>query len=338
MARFVTMTVLLMISGHAFGMPLQTAEGNSNGAQEMGRACTSLFYEGKVDDLWARFNDAMQGGMESKEKLAAFRDQVAAQLGPETAMISEKVNETGGMKVYLRHARFEKFHQPVEVMWAFAGDGQVAAFYVRPAQKEAPTKYLDYETKTDLRLPFEDPWNVFWGGRTLAENYHAIAPDQRFAYDLLVIQDGSTHRGNGTSNDQYHSFGRRVVAPAGGTVLSIANDVPDNKPGEMNPQQALGNHVIIDHGNGEFSFLAHFKQGSVAVSQGQKIQQGEFLGECGNSGNSSEAHLHYHLQTTGVFQGGEGLPAQFQNYTADGEKVDRGEPKKNQVVEPQPDK
>jgi murein DD-endopeptidase MepM/ murein hydrolase activator NlpD len=65
------------------------------------------------------------------------------------------------------------------------------------------------------------------------------------------------------------------------------------------------------------------------------VQRGEVLGRCGNSGNSSEAHLHYHLQNTPEFNQGEGLPPQFQNYVADGQVVSRGEPIRGQKIRPQ---
>jgi murein DD-endopeptidase MepM/ murein hydrolase activator NlpD len=102
----------------------------------------------------------------------------------------------------------------------------------------------------------------------------------------------------------------------------------------MNPDQPLGNYVVIDHQNGEYSFLAHLKQGSVAVQVGVRVEPGDLLGLCGNSGNSSEPHLHYHLQNAPGFPGGQGLPAQFQSYTADGVMVERGEPVRGQVVAP----
>lgn len=64
------------------------------------------------------------------------------------------------------------------------------------------------------------------------------------------------------------------------------------------------------------------------------MKAGQTLGLCGNSGNSSEPHLHYHLQNTGIFFDGDGLPAQFLNYVADGKAVERGEPRKGQQVRP----
>jgi hypothetical protein len=208
---------------------------------------------------------------------------------------------------------------------------QVTPEVVRPA----PSRYLDYATKTELRLPFApgDAWFVFWGGRAVEQNYHAAYSDQRFAYDLLAMQDGRTHAGEGKKNEDYHCFDRAIVAPGAGVVVSVENDVPDNVPGVMNAAVPLGNHVILDHGNGEFSFLAHFKRGSVVVEKGQRVAAGDALGRSGNSGNSSEPHLHYHLQDAPEFQqGGQGLPAFFLGYEADGELVERGEPVKGQTL------
>jgi len=74
----------------------------------------------------------------------------------------------------------------------------------------------------------------------------------------------------------------------------------------------FGNHVIIDHGNGEFSLLAHMKKGSVAVKQGDRVKQGEKVGELGFSGDAFLAHLHYELQSDAKL--GEGLPSYFRDF------------------------
>ena len=102
----------------------------------------------------------------------------------------------------------------------------------------------------------------------------------------------------------------------------------------MNPAQPAGNHVVIDHGNGEYSLLAHFRRGTVTVHAGDRVKAGELLGHCGNSGNSSEPHLHIHLQNASKFGSGEGLPMQFRDYCANGKPVATGEPRKGQTIGP----
>ncbi|HEY0037040.1 MAG TPA: M23 family metallopeptidase, partial [Longimicrobium sp.] len=112
--------------------------------------------------------------------------------------------------------------------------------------------------------------------------------------------------------------------------------IADNVPGQMNATQVVGNHLIVDHGTGEYSVLAHLRSGSVAVRTGDRVTRGQRLGECGNSGNSSEPHLHYQLQDGPEMGSSAGLPAQFTDYLADGQPVDRGEPVQGQAIRPAP--
>ena len=72
------------------------------------------------------------------------------------------------------------------------------------------------------------------------------------------------------------------------------------------------------------------------MTAGDRVKPGQFLGSCGNSGNTSEPHIHYHLQDRPGFDPAhaEGLPAQFRSYLADGKPVERGEPVKGQVIRP----
>ncbi len=302
-------------------------------AIEQGRALTASFYKGEVDALWARFSPEMKKALGSVENVRGFRAQVEAQAGTEESVLDEKVEAADGVQVYQRIARFSKAPVRVMVQWTLAADGQVAGFFIRPVPEEPSREQLEYATRTQLRLPFSGSWFVFWGGRTLAQNYHFAALDQRFAYDIVMQKGGSTHAGEGKRNEDYYCFDRKLLAPASGTVVSVENDVAENVPGVMNAQAPMGNHVILDHGNGEFSFFCHFRQGTVLVKPGDEVKTGDVLGRAGNSGNSSEPHLHYHLQDTGEFGKGRGLPAPFTSYIADGKPVERGEPVKGQTIE-----
>ena len=313
----------------AFALALQT----SPPPMEQGRELTSLFYEGKDAEVWSRFSDRAKQGFGGIATLTALRAKVAEQAGIETAIVDERVEVAGGASIYVRISRFTKTQGRVAVQWTFGSTGAVETFSIRAVPQEAPTDRLDYVTKTALRLPFTGSWFVGWGGRTLKDNYHAASVDQRFAYDLLMTRGGSTHAGDGKRNEDYYCFGQKLVAPGPGTVVSVENAIDDNAPGVMNPKAPLGNHVIIDHGNGEFSFLAHFQKGSVTVKPGDVVKTSDLLGLTGNSGNSSEPHLHYHLQDSAQFGKGRGMPAPFEDYVADGKPVKRGEPVKGQTIE-----
>ena len=174
---------------------------------------------------------------------------------------------------------------------------------------------------TVLRLPFEGEWMVVWGGDTLEVNQHHNVQNQRYAFDFLVSDSsGRTSKGDGKQNEDYFAFGKPVSSPADGIVTDVITGVRDNTPGSMNPYSALGNAVCIEHCPMEISVLAHFKQGSILVKPGDKVKRGQVLGLCGNSGNSSEPHIHYHLQNTPVIQDGTGIRCLFDkvNVTRDG--------------------
>ena len=184
----------------------------------------------------------------------------------------------------------------------------------------------------ELELPFNDDWFVVWGGRTKEQNYHASLVDQRFALDVVQIENGLTFMGNGTQNDDYYCYGDSLYAPASGQIVELKNYVAENIPGNTNKNELFGNYVIIDHGNGEYSVLAHMITNSIIVNLGDIVSKGQLIGLCGNSGNSTEPHLHYHLQNQPTIGYGEGLPAQFYNYYADDQFVSNGEPLKNQTI------
>ena len=93
-----------------------------------------------------------------------------------------------------------------------------------------------------------------------------------------------------------------------------------------------GNHVIIDHGQSEFSSLNHLMNGSTRVNVGDRVDAGAPIGLCGTSGSSSEPHLHYHLQDTALFVHADGLPAQFRAYPSNGRFVESGEPVRRERV------
>jgi murein DD-endopeptidase MepM/ murein hydrolase activator NlpD len=175
-----------------------------------------------------------------------------------------------------------------------------------------PTIPVPDRHQTVLRLPFDGEWFVVWGGDTKELNAHHDAPNQRYAFDFVVVDNlGKTHKGEGKQNEDFFAFGKPVLAPADGVVTDVISGVRDNEPGSMNPYSALGNAVVIRHREHEVSVLAHFKLGSIAVKVGDAVKRGQSLGLCGNSGNSSEPHIHFHLQNTPIIQDGTGIRCRF---------------------------
>jgi len=186
--------------------------------------------------------------------------------------------------------------------------------------------YVDQEApklvrnSTPLILPFKEEWTVFWGGDTREQNYHVATESQKGAFDLVIRDErGLSFKTDGRSNEDYYVFGKDIIAPADGEVVLVVDGVKDNIPGQMNPVYVPGNTVIIKTANDEYLFFAHFKQQSIVVKQGQQVKQGELLGLCGNSGNSSEPHLHYHIQNIENMANATGAKSFFAEIMVNGE-------------------
>lgn len=149
-----------------------------------------------------------------------------------------------------------------------------------------------------LLFPLEGAWYVIQGGgRPL--NHHAPVPEQRAALDLVSLGPHGTRTRPGRDLTDYAAYGRPVRSPCRGRVISAATTIADQRPGEIRYQPLYGNHVFLDTGH-EIVKLAHLRQGSVTVRPGDTVEPGDLLGEVGNSGNSTEPHLHFHAERDGV--------------------------------------
>ncbi|PQP82744.1 hypothetical protein C0Q44_15220 [Paenibacillus sp. PCH8] len=175
----------------------------------------------------------------------------------------------------------------------FTEDNQIGGLVIQPLEAHESTD--NQFTKTEFQFPMKGEMFVFWGGNNVLSNYHYEHETQRYALDIVRTKEDSSYQGDAAVNENYYAFGEPLYAAAEGTVVEIKNDIPDNVPGVMNPVEPAGNYVVIDHGNGEYSITGHIKEGSVAVKEGDKLKQGDLIGELGNSGNSSEAHLHFQV-------------------------------------------
>lgn len=301
-------------------------------AVSSGREVAQAFLSGEISAVWDRSTPEMREVFGSVASLTAWREDLRQDLGEETEVLSEQSDPRADLEVYTRISRWAGSDGPVEMTIALNNDGSIAGFLIRPQPTEAASPHLNYATQADMRLPFEGEWYVYWGGREIAENYHAADPAQRFALDLLVMKDGSSHQDNPTKPESYHCWGQEILAPADGIVAVAVDGLPDQAIGATDTTNPAGNHVVLDFDHGEFGFFAHLQQGSLKVAAGDTVSRGQTIGLCGNSGNTSEPHLHFHLQTSPTFGEGEGLPVQFNDYLADGQPIHRGEPARGQTV------
>jgi len=158
--------------------------------------------------------------------------------------------------------------------------------------------------------------------------FHTYERSQHFAYDILALgPDFELAKNGGATSADFFSFRKtEIIAPADGTVVYARNDVPDVATSAQylrtvpDPMQAIGgNLMIIDHGEGEYSLLAHMAQGTVRVGVGDRVEQGQVLGLLGSAGSGDGLpHLHYQLQAGPRTFASDPLPVLFDNVSLTG--------------------
>lgn len=197
-----------------------------------------------------------------------------------------------------------------------------------PVVRTVEVAPVDFAPRTQLAMPLRGRLLV-WDGHDFQSHHrrwnwthpvlaaHCISSNPgRYSYDLVPLgADDSLHSGDGKQHAQWYGWDAEVRAPAAGRVVAATGEHPDDGRFDMrglcaDELVAYGNVVVIDHGNGEMSVLAHLRQGSVSVRVGDAVRQGDVVARVGSSGSSLFPHLHYQL-VTGVEHGAEGLPSYF---------------------------
>lgn len=200
--------------------------------------------------------------------------------------------------------------------------GTMGVYQTFPSSHDRTPSHLDFQ------IPLEGAVTVAWGGVTPRENYHVVSPAERWGYDLLYTVAGRSHRGDGRRLADFYAYDRVVHAPAAGRVVAVNDGVADAVPGRPEPQNAGGNRIVIEVAPSQYLVLAHLRAGSIRVVVDDVVRQGEPIGRVGNSGNSSEPHLHVHVQDALQPDQGEAVPFYFSRYAVVGrdEIVSRGMP------------
>jgi murein DD-endopeptidase MepM/ murein hydrolase activator NlpD len=175
-----------------------------------------------------------------------------------------------------------------------------------------------HERKVRMTLPVAGTWFIKNGPDI--KGIHRIEPSQRFAMDLVVAKvNGATFIKKGDKNIDYYAFDKPILAPAGGKVIEVRDNIKDNKPGKLpsikelmqDIKLAAGNFIILEHHGNIYSCLAHFKFKSIKVRIGDNVRTEQIVGHCGNSGNSHEPHVHFHIMDGPELFKSNGLPIEF---------------------------
>jgi hypothetical protein len=166
--------------------------------------------------------------------------------------------------------------------------------------------------------------------RTPSHGLHAYG--QTYAIDVVAEPEPGARPGFrplwplARRGRDFPAFGRPVLAVADGTVVRAVDRHRDHLSRTSGPGllylfliegsarelggvgRIVGNHVVLDLGDGTYALYAHLRRGSLAVAEGDRVRAGQRLADCGNSGNSSEPHLHFQLMDGPDPDTARGLP------------------------------
>jgi hypothetical protein len=249
----------------------------------------ALMTAGDAEGLYRLYDAAMKAAF-SPESTAAFVQQVLREKGAWHKATREPGHASDRHAVW--HVLADRGTWKLEI--ALDEAGSISGLGVtQPTAPAPPVARSD----VPLSLPFRGEWFVVWGGDTRQVNHHADVPDQRRAADLLMRgPDQKTYRTDGKTNADYLVYGQEVLAVADGTVETVVDGVPENVPREENRYVLPGNYVLVRHGPQLYSVYMHLQPGKIRVKPGAKVKRGAMLGLVGNSGHSTEPHLHFQLQ------------------------------------------
>ena len=151
---------------------------------------------------------------------------------------------------------------------------------------------------------------------------------QRYAIDWvryrLVDGVGTTWSGPEDKNSSYFCYDAPIYSMTPGKVIEVLDGIPENIPHsgkiaiDVNFFNAGGNHVVVDIGYGLYALYAHMRPGTLKVKVGDEVNSGDILGHLGNSGNSTEPHLHAHIVDRPSFLAGQGVPYEFEHFEGTG--------------------
>jgi len=210
--------------------------------------------------------------------------------------------------------RTRSFLPQGSIGWLSAAGFLVLALYAaNEIRVSLPARAMPLGRSIDLASPLgPGAYLVANGGAALSINAHAELLDQSVArhrpywgtahgVDLVAI-DRRGFRADGAMPAQpgrYEIFGRSVIAPCAGKVIVAVDGLPDMPVPQIDRNHLAGNHVILRCAGADI-LLGHFRKGSLLVRLGQTLGVGEAIAQVGNSGNTSEPHLHINAQEPGT--------------------------------------
>jgi hypothetical protein len=200
----------------------------------------------------------------------------------------------------------------------FDPDGKISGMLLTTegATVDYPAEHERENPPAPLRFPFEPGQE--W---TATGTHHKIMRSQRFALDLRIMKDGSTYSGPRSKVESYHAYGKTVLSPADGLVIQAIDEERDSPIAE--PSKTDGNRIVIKVRDNLILYLTHLKAGSFKVASGDRVKAGQPLAQVGNTGHSTEPHLHIEAFDSLPRPRADAWPLVFENVVHNGKNVDR---------------
>jgi hypothetical protein len=135
---------------------------------------------------------------------------------------------------------------------------------------------------------------------------------------ILEVRGGRTHPPGSTELTSYDIYGKPVLAPAAGVVTFVLDGRPDLPIGSTDSHSHSGNQIVTDIGGGRYLMMGHLSPGSIQVKVGDRVKLGQPIARAGNSGNTSEPHVHIQAQSLPTGIGDVATLASCASYAAAG--------------------
>ncbi len=291
--------------------------------KEVSNQFQTSYNESDYDAIYAMFDTVLKALLSQKET-TDFLNTVRSNFGSINEMEFYGMNNSA----HVYRTSFEK--AIVDISIVLNNESQIIAFFIPRNNLENSSTLKRNSTK--MIFPFKEEAFVYWGGETVEVNYHMEDLNQQYAFDILMVADGAPYKGDPTKNESYFVFGKEIIAPCDAKVVKIIDGIKDNIPGKLNKVDITGNTIVLETARKEYMLFAHIKANSILFKEGDSVNQGQVIAQCGNSGNTYAAHLHFQLQNTDNLFNTIGAKIYFDEIIVNGQIKKDYMPKKEDFV------
>jgi hypothetical protein len=263
-------------------------------------------------------------------KLLEFQFPISTFLGKDV-VLSSSTKLSLAQAIILPHTVFEVKGQPQNVRVHVEAKDSSG----KDVKAEGSIPISTFQSSVEYDFPLHGTWYI--GASGTLHSHHRWAAMEEFALDILQLAERSkSYKTTGLTSQDYFAFGQDVIAVADGTVVEAVDKYADDDAKlkqenetydqydqriqseqmqalAQDPYTVAGNYIVIKHNDSEYSMYAHLKKGSVKIKKGDVLKRGQVIARVGNTGSSTEPHLHFQLQDGSDPLRSRALPVRFRN-------------------------